>query len=642
MSTRKLDLAALAVLLVLVLVLLLQGHADGLAAGDSSNNSWPQERNLQAMEEAKSLVIDDILSGDISGKAIYLVKNPVSEGTIVRGWKADEETFVMPFDKGWFFFIDDYRRANWEHPCRYVFVDYEATEYKVFQATTPPTVLERSVSPEGETVERRLKLEEIEESIRQRPKVNEQGGEEEVELGDLFGRMGRYSPSGHLILISGGYDEDSNYPRYLKDLRHYYVTVTRYGYTDDQIDVLYADGSAADLDCDGDNDIDGNARKTTVQAAFNALPPGLDYLHVFVTDHGGTGSGPDGAQYGDSRIWLWNQEWITDVEVASLISGRNPECATYVLEQCFSGGFIDDLLTTADKVVISAACRGDQYSWACDTEGEFDEFVYHYTNALRWAEPSGDNTPEQICQDGAAVDADASGDGIVSLGEAHDYALAHDSQSEMPQFAEKPAGQGDEAWLGGCEAAGFAFTFACGETLKIDETWDTVTFDPLLANTGSEADSYLVTVSEKPPTPEEWWVRLSCWGVCWDTTITTVRIYTDDPLQPMQTDQMHLDVIPRTAGQGNFTINVESLSMTSLKLSKSLTFLLNAYLCGDGNADGLVDVADVVYLVNFLYRGGDPPIPEEAGDANCDGIVDIADVVYLINYLYRGGDPPSC
>ena len=34
--------------------------------------------------------------------------------------------------------------------------------------------------------------------------------------------------------------------------------------------------------------------------------------------------------------------------------------------------------------------------------------------------------------------------------------------------------------------------------------------------------------------------------------------------------------------------------------------------------------------------------PLEAGDANCDGIVNVADVVYLVNYLYRNGDPPGC
>jgi hypothetical protein len=63
---------------------------------------------------------------------------------------------------------------------------------------------------------------------------------------------------------------------------------------------------------------------------------------------------------------------------------------------------------------------------------------------------------------------------------------------------------------------------------------------------------------------------------------------------------------------------------------------------GDATGDGLVNVADIVYLVNYLYRGGSEPTPVEAGDATCDGVVNVADVVYLVNYLYRGGDPPAC
>ncbi len=63
---------------------------------------------------------------------------------------------------------------------------------------------------------------------------------------------------------------------------------------------------------------------------------------------------------------------------------------------------------------------------------------------------------------------------------------------------------------------------------------------------------------------------------------------------------------------------------------------------GDCNGDGIIDLGDVVYLVNYLYKGGLPPEPLEAGDANCDGVVDLGDLVYLINYLFKGGPPPSC
>ncbi len=67
-----------------------------------------------------------------------------------------------------------------------------------------------------------------------------------------------------------------------------------------------------------------------------------------------------------------------------------------------------------------------------------------------------------------------------------------------------------------------------------------------------------------------------------------------------------------------------------------------SYLPGDANADGLVDIADVVHLMNYLFTEGSPPSPFEAGDANCDEEVDIADVIYLINYLFGEGSPPGC
>lgn len=70
--------------------------------------------------------------------------------------------------------------------------------------------------------------------------------------------------------------------------------------------------------------------------------------------------------------------------------------------------------------------------------------------------------------------------------------------------------------------------------------------------------------------------------------------------------------------------------------------LPSAIIRGDANGDGIISAGDVVYLINYLYRGGSAPDPLEAGDLTCDGIVNSADVIYLVNYLYRGGDPPCC
>ncbi|NMC44452.1 MAG: hypothetical protein GYA46_11090 [candidate division Zixibacteria bacterium] len=61
---------------------------------------------------------------------------------------------------------------------------------------------------------------------------------------------------------------------------------------------------------------------------------------------------------------------------------------------------------------------------------------------------------------------------------------------------------------------------------------------------------------------------------------------------------------------------------------------------GDANADGLVNIADVMFLVQYAFRAGATPRLIEAADANCDGKVNIGDAVYLAGFIFRGGPAP--
>ncbi len=61
---------------------------------------------------------------------------------------------------------------------------------------------------------------------------------------------------------------------------------------------------------------------------------------------------------------------------------------------------------------------------------------------------------------------------------------------------------------------------------------------------------------------------------------------------------------------------------------------------GDADGSGAVNVADLTYMVNYLFKGGPAPVCPEEGDADGSGATNVADLTYLVNYLFKGGPPP--
>jgi len=97
-------------------------------------------------------------------------------------------------------------------------------------------------------------------------------------------------------------------------------------------------------------------------------------------------------------------------------------------------------------------------------------------------------------------------------------------------------------------------------------------------------------------------------------------------------------------GNFSFTVLVKDSSAPQKSDTQNLTLTIQPgapFLRGDANGDSKVSVGDVVYIINYLFKGGPAPSPLDKANTNCDGTISIADVVYLINYLFKGG-PPSC
>lgn len=267
-------------------------------------------------------------------------------------------------------------------------------------------------------------------------------------------------PSKYAVLIAGGANAASNYTRYWNDLSAMYGLLRNKGYPADNIYVLYADGAAKDATMP----VDYSATKANIATVFSTLATkmsGNDTLYIMLNDHGGGFMNPGVGGYGtgnyggvldesaeekdpgtseaavnqylngdgdktdvvnfDETLSLW-YESMTDDEFAAQVNKVQAYGKMIIqMKQCFSGGFVHDLL--GPRRIVMASAAANQPSWSEDA-GNFGEFTYWYISALRGSKVDGSGP----------VNADANGDGKVSILEAYNFARANDSRPETPQF----------------------------------------------------------------------------------------------------------------------------------------------------------------------------------------------------------------
>jgi len=60
----------------------------------------------------------------------------------------------------------------------------------------------------------------------------------------------------------------------------------------------------------------------------------------------------------------------------------------------------------------------------------------------------------------------------------------------------------------------------------------------------------------------------------------------------------------------------------------------------DGGLDDQINVADITFLVAYLFGGGPPPPVFDEADVNGDGNLNVSDLTYLVAYLFNGGPAP--
>ena len=62
---------------------------------------------------------------------------------------------------------------------------------------------------------------------------------------------------------------------------------------------------------------------------------------------------------------------------------------------------------------------------------------------------------------------------------------------------------------------------------------------------------------------------------------------------------------------------------------------------GDANVDGAFDLADSIFILEYLFARGTAPSCDDSADINDDGSIDIADAVYLLGCLFREAAAPK-
>jgi hypothetical protein len=328
----------------------------------------------------------------------------------------------------WMFFIDDAPYQNWSHQSRFVFIS-QSGEATIIPYNYPPSFDNMDIL------------------IEQTFDIQQYNPSEYLQNGLSTNIITASSEHQYAVIINGGYDRYNNHERYWNDCAAIYSALIReYGYDKSHIYVLMSDGTnpandrhrlngtydSSPLDFDGDDvaDIQYAATKNNITTVFNTLSgimTNSDNLFIYTMDHGGKSES-------NEILYLWG-EYIFDYQFASEVDKIQAKTINIVMGQCNSGGFIEEL--SENNRVIATACTADQSSWSM-TNGQFDEFVYHWTSAI------ANHTPL-----GTIVNADNNNDGIISMQEAFSYAVAHDTKNETPQYHSLPSDLGENLSLGG-------------------------------------------------------------------------------------------------------------------------------------------------------------------------------------------------
>jgi hypothetical protein len=274
----------------------------------------------------------------------------------------------------------------------------------------------------------------------------------------------------YAVLIGGGYDATSNFQCFWTDIQSMYKYLRAAGYPAANIYVLYWNGTGLTTDVPV-NYSDTSANVKTVFQTLAGKMGFTDSLYVETDCHGAgflkQADGPDGpgmycgrvdnnswaAPFGPAGTKVREMDNVADNLVgisgngtvgideglgmedgstfydkdfaADVNSIKYYSKMVFNLNQCFSAGFIEDLMGP-QRVLMSCASEN-----SCGHAGSpLEPFVDKFLAALQGTDPAT----------GQSVNADTNHDGKVSILEAYLYARPFVTNCEEPQYSDDGSG----------------------------------------------------------------------------------------------------------------------------------------------------------------------------------------------------------
>jgi len=108
-----------------------------------------------------------------------------------------------------------------------------------------------------------------------------------------------------------------------------------------------------------------------------------------------------------------------------------------------------------------------------------------------------------------------------------------------------------------------------------------------------------------------------------------------NPRNDLLPDQS-LSLIPDGDPTGRFVITQNATP----KEGNSADCLDVVFRRGDATDDGVTDISDGVFILNFLFSGGSAPGCLDGADSDDNAAIELSDAVRVFAYLFLGGDPP--